>query len=613
MKASKIRRASLLLLLVIFINSMLSATVLAPYQYTFFGLYSEDGSYSGTTDVTVYFDNDTSTSFTVTFTNGYSVYVNDTPRYIDCGNVTIPTGDFSLSGWFYFPAGLASHGGIGRWWTTFGGFNAANASYQLFARDVLGFRGQVSNGSDTQNTAYTGQVTYNRWYFSAMTFDSATGNLRHYLDGVLQDTVSTGWSQVNQNYGDVYDFYMGLGDFNGKMNCYIDEVVLHTSVLTQTEITQDYNVGHGRYTPSNTANIEAWWHLDEGVGNTTADSSGNGFTGGIVNNGTSTWQEGRVADANYYVFDSVPVGFEWNVSYVNVSRYFIPTGDAVEVFWLFDLDAIGEDYLFTVYAYQALLPAWLETARHVNDTERLIERRTINATQNQVPMVMVTGATYFMQIRGSDGTTYDFGIFVPGSNDPTLRLNPITFSSRIQMAYRYLQVEGERNSTNERITVNFNDELNQTTWLDLEIQYKNGTTAWESNTTNPGPTYQFQWTNADNSTNYIGVMEVAHETFGNMTHNMNYPLNPSYAQPFNLTFLGTTPDGFPQSDLISFGIVFSTAAVFSTVTAPVGGFMAIITALALYQLGWVDWNTDLMIMALTLVVILAIHRARRGA
>jgi len=403
----------------------------------------------------------------------------------------------------------------------------------------------------------------------------------------------------------------GLGNhFQGTL----DEPRLYNKTLSATEVSENYNLGYGKYTPTGNTVLQAAYHMDEGAGNTTADYSGNANTG-TLGNGTNfmpTWVGGHVWDTYTVEYAMLPVGFEWNVSYVNVSRYFIPTGDAVEVFWLFNLDATGEDYLFTVYAYQALLPAWLETARHVNGTKRLIERRTINATQNQVPMVMVTGATYFVQIRGNDDTTYDFGIFVPGSNDPTLRLNPISFSSRIQMAYRYLQVEGERNSTNERITVSFNDELNETTWLDLEIQYKNGTTAWESNTTYPGPTYQFQWTNADNATNYIGVMEMSHDTFGNMTHMMNYPLNPSYAQPFNLTFLGTTPAGFPQSDLISFGIVFSTAAVFSTITAPVGGFVAVMTALALYQLGWVNWSTDLMIMALTLVVILAVHRARRG-
>lgn len=612
MRSGRIRRASVLLLAVIFLTLIGVATVLAPYQYTFFGLYSEDGTYSGSTDVTVYFDNDTSSTFTVNVSTGSALDFDGGNDYVRVANsASLNVSEITVEVWLYPHASGNQRIACNGDWNDIRGFTL----YKTDSRWVF----VVGNGTNAfaPGVAYRPTVTLNGWQHIVWTYNMTSEEVTSYKDGALYGSESAplGFGAIA---GDPDDLY--LGSLAGGANWYngvMDELRIYNRTLTSTEVAQNYNLGYGRYTPVDQTELNLWFHMDEGAGVNTADSSGNGNagilgTGVPANPNAPTWVSGHVWDAYTVMYGVLPVGFEWNVSYVNVSRYFIPTGDIVEVFWLFDLDAIGEDYLFTVYAYQALLPAWLETARHVNDTERTIERRTINATQNQVPMVMVTGATYFVQIRGSDGTTYDFGIFVPGSNDPTLRLNPITFSSRIQMAYRYMQVEGTRNSTNERITVNVNDELNESTWLDLEIQFKNGTIAWEANSTPTGPSNQFQWTSADNTTNYIGVLEVAHDTFGNLTHYMQFPLNPSYGQPFNLTFLGTTPADFPQSDLISIGIMFSVAAVFSTVTAPIGGFMIVLTAATLYQLGWVNWSTDLMIMAMALVVMFTVHRARRG-
>jgi len=82
----RVKRVSLFLLMVIFLATLGIATVHAPYQYTFFGLYSEDGTYSGSTDVTVYFDNDTSTTFTVSVSMGYALDFDGVEDYVMIAN-----------------------------------------------------------------------------------------------------------------------------------------------------------------------------------------------------------------------------------------------------------------------------------------------------------------------------------------------------------------------------------------------------------------------------------------------------------------------------------------------------------------------------------------------
>lgn len=135
-----------------------------------------------------------------------------------------------------------------------------------------------------------------------------------------------------------------------------------------------------------------------------------------------------ILTADYVLVNCSIFAVSWNMS-DGTYRFCYPEADVTELIVYYP-EATFEDYLFTVYTYQAMFPGWLETGRHVDGVERLIERRPVTSGANQVPMIMVTGATYFVAFLGADGT-YDFGVFVPGSNEPTLRMNPITFSSRI--------------------------------------------------------------------------------------------------------------------------------------------------------------------------------------
>ena len=66
----------------------------------------------------------------------------------------------------------------------------------------------------------------------------------------------------------------------------MDEIRIYNRVHEQPEITYNYNNGNGTYQPYSIDGLVGWWHMDEKVGATIADYSGNGytgtFTGGVV-------------------------------------------------------------------------------------------------------------------------------------------------------------------------------------------------------------------------------------------------------------------------------------------------------------------------------------------
>jgi hypothetical protein len=113
--------------------------------------------------------------------------------------------------------------------------------------------------------------------------------MRIYVDGVRQAGTNN-YNVFTETSN--YSAYLGT-DSNGNMlNGSVDEVRIYNRKLTQEEITFNYNAGVGKYTPFSTSGLIAWYHLDEGTGSTTEDSSGNGYTGTLVS--SPTWSDGKV-------------------------------------------------------------------------------------------------------------------------------------------------------------------------------------------------------------------------------------------------------------------------------------------------------------------------------
>ena len=88
----------------------------------------------------------------------------------------------------------------------------------------------------------------------------------------------------------------GAENFQGL----IDEVRLYRRALEEPEIKANYNLGRiGVPQPNNTANLTAWWHIDEGTGVTIYDETANS------NDGTITGATWNGTELKLYVDDMI--------------------------------------------------------------------------------------------------------------------------------------------------------------------------------------------------------------------------------------------------------------------------------------------------------------------
>ena len=116
-----------------------------------------------------------------------------------------------------------------------------------------------------------------RWYHLAFTWNSTASYF--YVDGIARGTGTT-FTLPNT----ATQFHIGEGGSNRgsqNFNGLIDEVKIWDRALTQTEVQQEYQ-------SYQSLGPVGFWHFDEGSGTTTADASGNGNTGTLVNGVTWT-------------------------------------------------------------------------------------------------------------------------------------------------------------------------------------------------------------------------------------------------------------------------------------------------------------------------------------
>lgn len=151
-------------------------------------------------------------------------------------------------------------------------------------------------------TGYTTtfNLTADVWYHVGISFIYTGGvyTAKIYLNGSAQTFTNT----VNYSYA--AGFLIGGNTHSTKnyLNGYLDEMFVYSRVLADSDFTDLYNLGNGRYiTPTGTfptssssmgTNLVALYHFDEGTGTSTADSSGNGRNFATLT--TPTWQTGKV-------------------------------------------------------------------------------------------------------------------------------------------------------------------------------------------------------------------------------------------------------------------------------------------------------------------------------
>jgi len=282
--------------------------------------------------------------------------------------------------------------------------------------------------------------------------------------------------------------------------------------------------------------------------------------------------EERVVDGEIELgYDEKPIQFTWSLSGGGSRRIY--TYEGSYDIYVFTPDDDYAAYSFYIKDYSGSVGSgdtYLESLRVVNGTERVVERVLIWDTVNAVPLTLTIGQIYILQARLYDGTIYRFGYFTPGSDPtPTLTISGIPFSDQAHYVGEHIAVEATRpNATH--IQIAYENLLEDTTDLLVEICYMNGTQVWNDTTLNDD--IIFNWYGADNETDYLVNFEAYSEFYGDISYSKALAgEKPDITEPPDLdAILGS---GFRL--MISIFIIYMGFIIFSAYTAELGVFSGI--------------------------------------
>ena len=150
-----------------------------------------------------------------------------------------------------------------------------------YANNITGYENKLAFSNKNTNWVYSnGTVPENVWTHVAVTLSS--GTLTFYINGVPSGNAPVTFAQDNQpmNIGRQAPATCQCNHFNGTM----DELRIWNVARSATEILASMNVS----VPVNSNGLAAYYKFDEGTGTTTADATGNGNNGSLVNG--PAWQ-----------------------------------------------------------------------------------------------------------------------------------------------------------------------------------------------------------------------------------------------------------------------------------------------------------------------------------
>jgi len=159
------------------------------------------------------------------------------------------------------------------------------AVFLLFDGDGLSLRAWVAGASWVIGNP---GFVIGTWYHIVFTYDGT--NWICYIDGSVFNSQVYTQGDMSPNTDLLYigqDRDMG----NRRLDGVLDEIRLYKRVLSPEEVTYNYNNGDGIWIPYSTNNLVAWYHMIEGSGNSTVDSSGNSNTLTLY---STTWVAGKV-------------------------------------------------------------------------------------------------------------------------------------------------------------------------------------------------------------------------------------------------------------------------------------------------------------------------------
>ena len=214
--------------------------------------------------------------------SGKALDFNGSTDYVEVPNsasLNIGTDDFTYCFWIYIATAQTQRIIDKR--------NTRGFTFYLDSSNVL--RVELSDGTD--NAAFIlGTLTSSVWQRVVISADR-DGNAICYINDVPQTPVD-----ISSKSGDLTDttsLFIGADAPNGvafKFDGYINDIQWYDTILSQEDITYDYNNPNHLVTdnPNSTvalSNLKGYWALSEGAGSIAYDSSGEG-NNGTINGGT---------------------------------------------------------------------------------------------------------------------------------------------------------------------------------------------------------------------------------------------------------------------------------------------------------------------------------------
>ncbi|MDQ3099206.1 MAG: DUF2341 domain-containing protein [bacterium] len=214
------------------------------------------------------------------------------------------TTDMTVSVWFRHPSTTSGQDTLLSRYTSTGGYKVYMKSTGVvcWGIDDDSSWSTDSSGSPDDEACSTTTYTDSKWHlFEGV--KSGTSSITTYVDGKQagQDSSLTAIGSIS---GSSPTFYVGI-DSNGSSNPwdgYLDEIKVYNYAKSATQVKADFNAKGGLDQSSTTfglgggidtlsSGLVGYWKMDENTGTSTADSSGNNFTGTLTNG--PTWTGGK--------------------------------------------------------------------------------------------------------------------------------------------------------------------------------------------------------------------------------------------------------------------------------------------------------------------------------
>ena len=199
--------------------------------------------------------------------------------------------------------------------TESGSYNiiSGNTGHALWALNSVlsaGHNGTYNSVQDTEALAA------GVWYFVAVTYDSTSGTMTLYKNGIQVDD-ATGIAVPDEST----TTYIGRFSAGNFWAGSIDEAAIWNEALSAAEIGALYNSGEGLdastdsgdYTSS--VSLQGYWMMNEGTGTTLTDASGNGNTGAI--SGAEWMTENGCTDAEACNYNPQAAGDNGSCVYID--------------------------------------------------------------------------------------------------------------------------------------------------------------------------------------------------------------------------------------------------------------------------------------------------------